>query len=33
MFDNFNCTIPINKTTSITGESGKGKSTLIELLL
>jgi len=33
IFDNFNCTIPINKTTSITGESGKGKSTLIELLL
>jgi ATP-binding cassette, subfamily C, bacterial len=33
IFSNLNCKIPINKTTSILGESGKGKSTLIELLL
>ena len=33
IFDGFNCVIPVNKTTSITGVSGQGKTTLVELLL
>ena len=33
IFENFNCKIKINKTTSIIGRSGRGKSTLMELLL
>ena len=33
IFENFSCEIQINKTTSIIGRSGRGKSTLMELLL
>lgn len=33
IFENFSCEISINKTTSIIGRSGRGKSTLMELLL
>ena len=33
IFDNLNCEIRINKTTSIIGASGVGKTTLLELIL
>ena len=33
IFDGFNCLISINKTTSIMGASGQGKTTFVELLL
>ena len=33
IFNGLNCLIPINKTTSIVGGSGRGKTTLVELLL
>jgi len=33
IFNQYSCEIPINKTTSIIGLSGRGKTTLVELLL
>ena len=33
IFEHFTCEIPINQTTSIIGPSGRGKTTLLELLL